>query len=116
MAQDTLRLLGDSGVTAAGFVASRPNGARAAAQRLVRVSEAVVVRSADFRFVRTLQPLEVIAGAGAAIATDGAHGFRTPYADCVPVMPSTKHLNPAATAVRWGATRTSVSRPGPRPA
>lgn len=68
----------------------------------MRITEAVVLRSAAFRFVRTLQPLEVIADAGTVIATDGAHEFRTPYAECVLVMPSTKHLNPGATAVRLG--------------
>ncbi len=106
VARDTLwRFLGASGVLADSLVAARLQalgGASAAPQRLLRVSEAVVARSMDFRFVRGFRGLEVIAQAGELIATDGTHEFRAPYDDTVLVMPGTAHLRPGATMVRLG--------------
>ena len=71
-------------------------------QQLVRVTEAVVARSLDFRFVREFRGLEVIARAGELIATDGAHEFRAPYDDTVLVMPGTTNLKVGMTTVRLG--------------
>jgi hypothetical protein len=71
-------------------------------QRLLRVTEAVVARSTDFRFVREFRGLEVIAHAGDLIATDGTHEFRAPYDDTVLVMPGTTHLKAGMTTVRLG--------------
>ncbi len=70
-------------------------------QRLVEVSEAVTVESDDFTFAREFQNLEVVAAAGTTIAEDGGKPVRTPYDDCVLVMPS-QHLKPGHTAVRLG--------------
>ena len=65
VALDTLlRFLGHSGVLAEAFVdAGLQRIARRlpAQQQLVRVTEAVVARSLDFRFVREFRGLEVIA-------------------------------------------------------
>lgn len=71
-------------------------------QRLVRVSQAVVARSMDFRFVREFNGLEVIERAGDLIATDGPHEVRAPHDGTVLVMPSTSHLKPGTTMVRLG--------------
>ncbi len=71
-------------------------------QRLVRVTEAVVARSADFRFLVPTEGLAVIPKAGTPIAQDGAHVFTTPYDDTVLVMPGTRNLKPGGTAVRLG--------------
>ena len=73
-----------------------------AAQRLVRVSEAVVARSAGFRFLVPPVGLAVVPTAGTAIAEDGEHVWRTPYDDAVLVMPGTHNLKPGGTAVRIG--------------
>ena len=71
-------------------------------QRLVRVTEAVVARSLNFRFARAWKGLEVVPWAGTPIASDGDHEWRTPYDDCVLVMPGTSNLKPGNTTVRLG--------------
>lgn len=71
-------------------------------QRLVRVTEAVTARSAEFRFVDHYQGLQVIEQAGTVIAIDGAHEVRTPYDAAVLVMPSTAHIDVGNTMVRIG--------------
>jgi predicted deacylase len=106
VAHDTLlRFLGHSGVLAEAFIAEQLKllgRAPPAQQRLVRVTEAVVARSLDFRFVREFRGLEVIARAGELIATDGGHEFRAPYDDTVLVMPGTTNLRVGMTTVRLG--------------
>ncbi len=106
VARDTLlRFLGHCGVLEAGFVAAQLQQVGRAPpprQRLLRVTEAVVARSADFRFVREFRGLELIAHAGELIATDGAHEFRAPYDNTVLVMPGTTNLKVGMTTVRLG--------------
>jgi len=71
-------------------------------QRLVRVTEAVVAKSLDFRFEQDFQGLEVIAKAGDPIASDGDEVIRAPYDNTVLVMPSMAHLKVGTTMVRLG--------------
>jgi predicted deacylase len=71
-------------------------------QRVVRVTEPVTAKSTGFRFARPWKGLEVIEKAGTVVATDGDHVWRTPYDDCVLVMPSTAHVKPGNTMVRLG--------------
>ena len=98
-------LPGPRGVLAESFVIAwlqriaRPLPAQ---QQLVRVTEAVVARSLDFRFVREFRGLEVLPRAGELIATDGAHEFRAPYDNTVLVMPGTTNLKVGMTTVRLG--------------
>jgi predicted deacylase len=73
-----------------------------AKQRVVRVTEPVTATSGEFRFARPWKGLEVIAKKGTLIATDGGKEWRTPYDDCVLVMPSTAHVKPGNTMVRLG--------------
>jgi predicted deacylase len=70
-------------------------------QRLIEVTHAVTVDGGPFRFTASFQGLEVVAEAGTVIAYDGARAVRTPYDDCVLVMPS-RRLGPGLTAVRLG--------------
>jgi predicted deacylase len=70
-------------------------------QRLIEVSEAVTVANDHFAFARGFDCFEVVAKAGTAIAEDGGEPVRTPYDDCVLVMPSTS-LGKGQTAVRFG--------------
>jgi predicted deacylase len=70
-------------------------------QRVIEVTEAVTVAGRPFRFVRDFGGLDVIAEAGTAIAHDGETPIRTPYDDCILVMPS-RRLTPGLTAVRLG--------------
>lgn len=70
-------------------------------QRIVEVTQAVTVATPSFTFVEDYNGLEVIPKAGSVIARDGVLDVRTPYDDCVLIMPS-KRLAPGQTAVRLG--------------
>ncbi|MEX2616709.1 MAG: M14 family metallopeptidase [Alphaproteobacteria bacterium] len=71
------------------------------AQKFIEVTDAVTAKSNDFRFVRPYTGAEVIAQAGSVIAYDGETAIRTPYDQCVLIMPSLR-LYPGQTAVRLG--------------
>lgn len=72
------------------------------AQRVIRVTEPVVAKSMSFRFASPWKGLEVVPAAGTVVAADGDHVWKTPYDDCVMVMPSMRHLKPGTTMVRLG--------------
>ena len=55
----------------------------------------------DFAFTEPYRGFEVVPEAGTAIARDGGQAIRTPYDDCVLVMPSPR-LKRGQTAVRLG--------------
>ena len=69
---------------------------------MIRVTDAVVARSADFRFAAPWSGLEVLAEAGTVIGWSEGEPIRTPYPDCVLVMPSLRQLRPGVTVVRLG--------------
>jgi predicted deacylase len=71
-------------------------------QRLVRVTEAVVAKSADFHFLVPLDGLGIVEQAGTPIARDGDTVWLAPYDNTVLVMPSLGHLRPGNTQVRLG--------------
>jgi hypothetical protein len=68
----------------------------------VHVTQPVVARSADFAFVQDFHGGETIRRAGTVIAHDAGEPVRTPYDDCVLVMPSVRQLRPGVTTVRLG--------------
>ena len=70
-------------------------------QRVVEVTEAVTVGTAPFRFVDDFRGFEVIPKAGTVLGYAGQRPVRTPYDDCVLVMPS-RRLTRGLTAVRLG--------------
>lgn len=70
-------------------------------QYTIEVTEPVTIRSDAFRFAADYHGLEVIAGAGTIIGWDGDTEIRTPYDECVLVMPS-KRLRKGESAVRFG--------------
>ena len=103
VAIDTMvRFLGLVGMADAAWVARHARLPLPPLQRLLRVTEAVVARSADFRFLRPTAGLDVIANAGTPLAQDGDHVWVTPYDDTVLVMPGVHNLKPGGTAVRLG--------------
>jgi predicted deacylase len=94
------RFLAASGVLGereAAEILARP----AAAQRLIEVTDAVTIAFEDFRFAADYRGLEVIPQAGTVIARDSGRAIRTPYDDCVLIMPS-RRLVRGQTAVRLG--------------
>jgi predicted deacylase len=70
-------------------------------QRIVTVTEAVTITTDRFEFVRNYRGLEVIPQQGTIIASDDGREIRTPYDDCVLIMPS-RRLTRGQTAVRLG--------------
>ena len=73
-----------------------------APQRLVRVTEAVIARTPEFRFARAFSGMEVVPNAGDVIAYDGDEPVRAPYDNCVLVMPVPNNIKTGLTAVRLG--------------
>jgi predicted deacylase len=98
----TLRFLQVTGALDAPWAAARYRVKLPEKQRVVRVTQPVTAATAAFRFAQPWKGLEVIGKAGSVIATDGDKVWRTPYDDCVLVMPSTAHVKPGNTMVRLG--------------
>jgi predicted deacylase len=96
----TWRFLAASGVLPASDAARRL-AAPAPAQRVVTVTDAITIAGERFEFVEPYRGLEVIARAGTVIAHDGGREVRTPYDECVLIMPSRRLLR-GQTAVRLG--------------
>ncbi|MFW7268852.1 succinylglutamate desuccinylase/aspartoacylase family protein [Gluconacetobacter sp. Hr-1-5] len=74
-----------------------------AASRQLMVTDIVTAQTPGFRFVRPFRGGEVIRRRGTLLAQDGPDEIRTPYADCMLVMPN---LRPGRgqTAVRLART------------
>ncbi len=83
----------------AGMLPSGTTRSRGRPVRCAEVTMTVTAATAGFAFVRPFRGGEVIAAGDTLIATDGAAEVRTPYDDCLLVMPS---LRPSRghTAVR----------------
>jgi predicted deacylase len=71
-----------------------------AAQRFLKVTEPIVAKTMDFRFVEDFKGLEQIKHAGTVIAMDGDDPVVTPYDNCVLIQPSVRHLGEGVTVVR----------------
>ena len=70
-------------------------------QRVIEVTQAVTISGERFDFIDDYRGLEVIPKEGTVIAHDDQHEVRTPYDDCVLIMPSRRLLR-GQTAVRLG--------------
>ncbi len=104
VAIDTLvRFLGLTGLASAAWVQAHCRCPLPARQRLVRVSEPVVARSSDFRFLVPIVNMSLVPLAGTPIAQDGDHVWRAPHDNTVLVMPGLNNLKPGGTAVRLGS-------------
>ena len=103
VAVDTLfRFLRATGAVNESICKSHSRVTPPAVQKIVRVTEAVVAKSRDLEFPYLFKGLEVIRKAGTVVATDGATTWKTPYDDCVLVMPSLAHVKPGNTVLRLG--------------
>jgi predicted deacylase len=98
----TLRFLAAVGVVPFERVRAHLKVPLPAQQRVVRVTEPVVVQSMDFQFLVPVVGLSVIPRAGTPIARDGDRTWTAPYDDTVLVMPSLRHMKPGNTQVRLG--------------
>ena len=70
-------------------------------QRIIKVSGPYTIRYSDFSFKEPYLGLEEIPTAGTVIANDGEIEVKTPYDNCVLIMPS-RRQRPGDTAVRFG--------------
>ena len=70
--------------------------------RVIRVTHPVVARSMSFRFAGPYTGLETFPTEGTVIGWDDGEEIRTPYPNCVLVMPSLRQLRPGVTVVRFG--------------
>jgi predicted deacylase len=70
-------------------------------QRVIEVTEAVTITGDRFEFVGDFRGLEVLTPKGTLIGRDGRREVRTPYDDCVLIMPS-RRSGSGQTAVRLG--------------
>lgn len=98
--ETTVRFLRAVGVVDQDFAAEVATEARPPA-RLIEVSEAVTIETDRFRFAGDWSGMEVLPKAGTLIGRDGERQVRTPYDDCVLIMPS-RRLVRGQTAVRLG--------------
>ncbi len=96
-----LRFLACTGVVAPEWVHARLPRAAPTEQRIIEVSGPVTIESDRFRFVEDYEGMEVIPGEGTVIGWDGERAVRTPYPDCVLIMPS-RRLRRGESAVRFG--------------
>jgi predicted deacylase len=70
-------------------------------QRTIKVTEAITITGNNFEFVQDFRGLEVLTPKGTLIGRDNGREVRTPYDDCVLIMPS-RRLVRGQTAVRLG--------------
>ena len=89
-----------------GTAAGREIDDNVPAQRLIRVTDAVIASTPAFRFAKTFTGLEIVPNAGDVIAWDGDQAVRAPYDNCVLVMPVPNNVKTGLTAVRLGRVET----------
>jgi hypothetical protein len=99
--QATLRFLRHFGMAAPEFLAPRLDPAPPPPQRAIEVTDVVTIGTDEFAFARPMAGLDVVTARGTLLATDGAREIRTPYDDCVLVMPA-RRPRKGETAVRLG--------------
>ena len=99
--ETALRFLDSLDMLEPGYKAREFSYGPAPAQRVIEVTEAVTIMTDNFHFLRDYRGQEVIPEAGTLLGNDGARQIRTPYPDCVLIMPS-RRLVRGQTAVRLG--------------
>ena len=96
-----LRFLACTGALARAWAESRLPRATPAKQRIIEVSGPVTVESDRFRLVEGYEGMEIIPRAGTVIGWDAERAIRTPYPECVLIMPSRRPRR-GESAVRFG--------------
>jgi len=71
-------------------------------QKIVRVTDALIAASLDYRFAEGLKGLSIVPRKGDLIASDAGRPVVSPYDNCVLIMPTLVHVKPGLTAVRIG--------------
>ncbi len=99
--ETTVRFLQQLDVVDADWAKAQLPAEPPAPQKFIKVTEAVTIKTEQFKFVEPYQGFEIIAKSGTVIAHDGDEPVVTPYDDCVLVMP-THRLFAGRSAVRLG--------------
>jgi predicted deacylase len=99
--QATLRFLRHFGIVDGGFLDAHLDPAPPPPQRFIEVTTTITIRSNEFAFALPVRALGVVPRAGTLLARDGDRDVRTPYDDCVLIMP-TRRPKKGETAVRLG--------------
>ena len=99
--QATLRFLRHFGMAGPGFLAAHLDAGKLPPQRTIEVTDVVTIGSPDFAFAFPVNGMATIAEGGTLIARDGEREIRSPYDDCVMIMP-TRRPKRDETAVRLG--------------
>ena len=97
--QATLRALRHFGMVDPALLETHLDRTPPLPQQIIEVTATVTIGSDDFAFAIPVQGLGVVPKAGTLLARDGADDVRTPYDDCVLIMP-TRRPRKGETAVR----------------
>jgi predicted deacylase len=103
------RFLRVAGIMDPALVRSHADSAPTPAQQVIHVTDAVIARTAAFKFVDGLGGLSTIRKKGELIATDDEDEVRAPYDNCVLIMPALFDVKPGLTAVRLGQVKKASS-------
>ena len=104
--QTALRFLRHYDVVADDIIEKHLEAAALPATQVIEVTGPVTIQHDVFRFAEPYRGMEVIAEQGTLIGWDGEQEVRTPYDNCVLIMPS-QRLYKGQTAVRLGRIITS---------
>jgi len=99
--QASLRFLRHFGMAPPAYLEAHLDRAPLPPQTAIAVTDAVTIETDDFAFALPVTGLQAVPAAGTLLARDGTREIRTPYDDCVLVMP-TRRPRRGETAVRLG--------------
>jgi predicted deacylase len=99
--QAALRFLRHFGMAPPDFLDAHLDRKALPPQRAIEVTDVITIDSDNFAFVIPVAGLDVVTKRGTLLARDGAREIRTPYDDCVLIMPARRPRR-GETAVRLG--------------
>lgn len=99
--QVTLRFLRHFDIVDATRIAPFIDTREVPPQRVIEITDVVTIASGSFAFALPVHGMMTIARRGTLLARDGAREIRTPYDDCVLIMPA-RRPKEGETAVRLG--------------
>lgn len=99
--QVTLRFLRHFGMAEPAFIDAHLDHAALPPQRTIAVTDVVTIETDAFEFTMHVAGMLTVPRGGTLIAHDGSRPIRTPYDDCVLIMP-TRRPRKGETAVRLG--------------
>jgi len=99
--ESALRFLRHFNIVSKEFIDRHLSATPQPPQRLIEVSGPVTIKTGNFRFTEIYTGMETIERAGTVIGWDDQEEIKTPYDNCVLIMPS-RRLDVGQSAVRLG--------------